>query len=270
VEPKHWAKVFSGYTIRFLLVAFLLALILAVIYWRLSENYAFNWNAALRFTPAFNTALLVTLKISLLGMVFGMLLGLIVALGRLSPWIMVRDLATLYVHTFRNVPFLVYVFFVYFGLGRAVDIRPLFEPLGWVVDERIVWGVVALSTFEAGFIAEIFRAGIQSIHKEQMESARALGLTYLQSMRYVILPQAFRNIIPALTGELIALVKESALLMVISVEELTLTARQLVRERFMHFEFFALLAVYYLMITLPLAGLSHVLERKLAIGRQER
>ena len=109
-----------------------------------------------------------------------------------------------------------------------------------------------------------FRAGIVSVHPTQREAARSLGMSAPQAMRYVVLPQALRNVIPAMTGELIALVKESSLLFVISLHELTLTARTLAAHQGNTFEFYTILAVYYLMLTLPLAGASYLLEKRLA------
>ena len=267
-----------------------------LIYGVISGSYPFRWNRALTELPQFNEALLVTLKVSVLGMVLGLVLGLFIALARLSlhyykpaplpknaPFYLyifaaskrlvvtlLHDIALLYVHTIRNIPFLVFVLLMYFGVGRAV-----FPPgtilnvpiLGWVIDERVLWGTLALGIFEASFISEIFRAGIQSIHKTQMEASRSIGMSYTQSMRYIVLPQAFRAIIPPMTSETILLVKESALLTVISLNELTQTARILGAQTLLQFEFFLILAVYYLIITLPLSYLSHILEKRLNIHK---
>jgi len=250
--------------------------LLSLIYWVLSQSYPFRWRPALQHLDEFHRGLqgnggfLLTLKISGVAMILGTTLGLLVALARLAPLALLRDMGTLYVHSLRNIPFLVFILFMYFGVAEVVQKGASIHLLGWVIEGRFFWGVLALSLFEASFISEIFRAGIQSIHPTQMESARSLGMSYLQAMRYVILPQAFRVIIPPLTGELIALVKESALLMVISLPELTLTAKQLGSQTPLQFEFYTILAAYYLAITLPLAGLSYLLERKFHIrGRDE-
>ncbi|OGF57740.1 MAG: hypothetical protein A2Z21_00880 [Candidatus Fraserbacteria bacterium RBG_16_55_9] len=218
---------------------------------------------------AFNKGLVLTLQVSAVAMILGAALGLLVALARLSPLFFLRDMGTLYVHSLRNIPFLVFILFMYFGVAPAFQSGAAVDLFGWHIDGRLFWGILALSLFEASFISEIFRAGIQSIHPTQMEAARSLGMNYFRAMRYVVLPQAFRVVIPPLTGELIALVKESALLMVISLPELTLTARQQGSQLPFQFEFYTILAAYYLAITLPLAGLSYLLERKFKIGGRE-
>ncbi len=255
----------GAWLLRVIFITGLLALMLGFLHFQLSKSYTFQWLIAFNFIPYFNEGLLLTIKASLIAGLVGMVIGLVIALARLSPFMHLRDLGTLYVHTFRNLPFYVFVLIVYFGFGRAIDVRPLVEAMGGIVDERLFWGVVALAVFEAAFISEIFRAGILSVHQTQKEAARSMGMSAPQAMCYVVLPQAFRNVIPALTGELIALVKESALLFVISLHELTLAARELAAHEGNTLEFYTILAVYYLMLTLPLAGFSHLLERKLSL-----
>lgn len=266
-QPKNHG--FVHLIIRFVLVSLLLAFITSALYAVLQQNYQFRWNIALSAEnlAAFNEALFVTIQVAFFAMIGGTILGLFVALARLSPFAILRDMGLLYLNTLRNIPFMVFILFMYFGVARVVPTGPYFEipMLGLEIDARLFWGVLALSLFEASFISEIFRAGIQSIHKTQMEAARSIGMSTPQAMRYVILPQAFRVIIPPLTGELIALVKESALLMFISIEELTLKTRQLISQTPLNFEFYTILAVYYLAITLPLSLLSYILERKLSI-----
>ncbi len=271
-EAIGWARAYQLLKIagRVLFSAALVTGTLLAIYGILSQSYPFRWRPALQDLDAFHQGLLRTLQISLVSMVFGTALGLLIALARLAPFALLRDMGALYVHTLRNIPFLVFILFMYFGVARSVIPTGAYVPLfGWELDARLFWGVVALSLFEASFISEILRAGILSIHPTQMESARSLGMNYLQALRYVILPQAFRNILPPLTGELIALVKESALLMIISLPELTLTAKQLASQKPLQFEFYTILAAYYLVITLPLAALSHLLERRLKLGGRE-
>ena len=261
-QPSNKYRVVTS-ALRALLVAALAAAFVAGLYWVLSQNYIFRWGLAWSQLPAFNRALMITLEASSMGMVMGLVLGLGVALMRLSSFAVLRDMGTLYVQTLRNIPFLVFVIFMYFGIARALLPHGYNVVLfGWDVDDRLFWGSIALGLFEASFISEIFRAGIQAIHKTQVEASRSLGMGYVQAMRYVVLPQAFRLIIPPLTGELIALVKESALLLVISLPELTLTAKQLSSQRPLQFEFYTILAAYYLSITVPISVVSHLLEKR--------
>ncbi len=269
VRARPPARRWLGLGLRAALVGALVAALLAGLYAVLSQSYTFRWNLALQHLPQFNEGLLITLQASAIGALLGLALGLVVALMRLSPFALLRDMGTLYVHTLRNVPFLVFVIFTYFGIARALLPRGYNVVLpGWDIDDRLFWGALALGLFEASFISEIFRAGIQSIHKTQMEASRSLGMGYVQAMRHVVLPQALRVIVPPMTGELISLVKESALLLVISLPELTLTAKQLSSQRPLQFEFYTILAAYYLAITLPISALSHGLEHRFARGRR--
>jgi His/Glu/Gln/Arg/opine family amino acid ABC transporter permease subunit len=249
---------------RFLLLSLALTLLIGPAYWGLSRNYSFQWAEAIKFLPRFSEGLVVTLQISAAGALLALMVGLVVALGRLAPWGPLRDLAGIYVHTLRNLPFIVVLLLFYFGLRRAVGLGG-FTLFGYEFSEPFVWGALTLGIYESSYLAEIFRAGIQSIHKEQIESARCLGLTYLQTMSYVVLPQAFRVILPPLTGVLIAMVKESALLYIISVPELTFKANLLVAplRRPYFFEFYTILAAYYLVIVVPLSLFSQWLEGRL-------
>jgi len=261
----HQSSRWFQWSVRSLIVAAIIAAALAGLYQVISQYYIFRWNLAWVQLPKFNEGLLITLLASGIGAALGLTLGLIVALMRLSPFTLLRDMGALYVHSLRNVPFIVFILFMYFGVSRALMPRGYNVVLfGWDIDDRLFWGSLALGLFEASFIAEIFRAGIQSIHKTQVEASRSLGMNYAQSMRYVVLPQAFRIIIPPMTGELIALVKESALLLAISLPELTLTAKQLSSQRPLQFEFYTILAGYYLAITVPMSFISYLFERHYA------
>jgi polar amino acid transport system permease protein len=256
-RSSRWFK----WSIRSFIVIAIIAATLTGLYFIISEYYIFRWNLVWSHLPKINEGLVITLQASVIGAVLGLSIGLIVALMRLSPLALLRDMGMLYVHSLRNVPFIVFVLFMYFGVSRALMPRGYnVILLGWDIDDRLFWGALALGLFEASFIAEIFRAGIQAIHKTQIEASRSLGMSYTQSMRYIVLPQAFRIIIPPMTGELIALIKESALLLAISLPELTLTVKQLSSSRPVQFEFYTILAAYYLAITVPISFLSFLFE----------
>jgi len=287
---------FGKLVARKVLVSALVVAIAAGLYLIISQTYPFRWQRAIDYLPLFDEALWMTIKVSCFGMGLGVPLGLLIALARVglhnyqpaplpesAPFwryitaylsrvviTLAHDLSLLYIHTIRNIPFLVFVLLMYFGVGRAL-IAPgqAVSLFGVPVDERMLWGSIALGLFEASFMSEIFRAGIQSIHKTQAEAARSLGMGFFQSMQHVILPQAFRAVIPPLTGESIALIKESALLTIISLGELTHIAQELGSRTLLQFEFFLILAGYYLILTVPLSILSHVLEKRLNIHRRQ-
>ena len=244
------------------------AVILFVLGWfayqGIADSYEFHWDKALRFASRYHSGLVMTLKVSAVAAVGATVLGLLIALGRLSPWVLVRDLAGLYIHTIRNLPFIVVVLVLFFGLRRGVGLDSV-TVFGHTFEAPFVWGSIALALYEASYMAEISRAGIQSVRSEQMEAARSMGMTYLQAMRYVILPQAITVIIPPSTGIFIGMVKESALLSIIGLPELTRTAVDLfapVRRPYT-FEFYLMLAGYYLIIVVPLSFLSQWLEGRL-------
>ncbi len=161
-------------------------------------------------------------------------------------------MSTTYVEIIRGTPLLVQILIVYFGLPAiGINLQP--EPAG----------IIALSICSGAYIAEIVRAGIESVPKGQMEAARSLGMSYLQAMRYVILPQAFRNVLPALGNEFIALLKDSSLLSVISIVELTRVGRQIVNTTFNAWTPFLGVALFYLLMTIPLSRLVSYSQKKL-------
>lgn len=266
--PLRWTRSKLWLALRFVIAGAILLGALALVFRGIGSNYTFHWSEALQFLPRFNQGLWVTIQLALLGTILAIVLGIVIALARLNSWGPVRDLAGVYVHTFRNLPFLVVALLFFFGLGQAIRLPPL-ELFGQVYVPQFIWGVLALGIYESSYLGETFRAGIQSIHKEQVEAARSLGMNYFHVMRYVVLPQAFRVILPPMTSTLIALVKESSLLYLISVPELTNAARQLaipLRRPYV-FEFYSILACYYLAIVVPLSVLSHWLEGRLGVSR---
>ncbi|MDW6003776.1 amino acid ABC transporter permease [Vibrio mangrovi] len=194
----------------------------------------------------------VTVKISFISLFFAILLGLIFGLMRVSKNHTARDLSLTYVEIIRGTPLLVQIFIVYFFIGTVLDL------------DRFTAGVVALSVFTGAYVAEIIRAGIQSIATGQMEAARSLGMTYPQAMRYVVLPQAFKRTLPPLAGQFINLIKDSSLVSVISITDLTKAGREVVAGSFAPFEVWFTVAALYLLVTGSLSWAIQVLEKRLS------
>jgi His/Glu/Gln/Arg/opine family amino acid ABC transporter permease subunit len=190
-----------------------------------------------------------TLRLTLLALLFGIPLGLLVALGRLSHFPPMAWAAGFYVEAIRGTPLLVQIFFVYYVLPAVGVSLPEFPA-----------ALVALSVNAGAYIAEIFRAGIQSIDVGQMEAARSLGMTYPQSMRLVILPQAVRRVLPPLTNEGIALLKDSSLVSVMGMSELTRRGQELTSTYAAPMTVWPIVALLYLLMTLPLTRLAQYLE----------
>ena len=176
---------------------------------------------------------------------FGLISGYLMGIIRLSPIKPLRFLARAYIDFFRGTPLLVQIFMIYFGLPA------IFQEIGFNLTlNRFIAGVVALSLNSAAYIAEIVRGGIESIENGQTEAAKSLGLNPLQTMTYVIFPQAFRRMIPPLGNEFISLLKDTSLVAVIGFEELFIKGQLIVSENYRALEIYAAVAVIYLCLTL--------------------
>jgi polar amino acid transport system permease protein len=213
-------------------------------------SYTFNWPLVFSgdYGRWFVDGLAVTLELSRISIVLALGLGTILTVLRLSRVTPLVWFAAGYVEFFRNTPLMVQIFFWYFG---SDPILPAFFKT-WLYQQNIEFAtaVIALSTYTAAFIAEELRAGILSIPKTQIEASRATGLTFLQAMGYVILPQAFRIIIPPLISQFLNLIKNSSLAMTIGVMELTYIARQVEAHTFHGFESFTVSTLIYLSLSL--------------------
>jgi polar amino acid transport system permease protein len=218
---------------------------------RLRTNYL-DFGIIFNNLDAILQGVLVTISLALLAEVLGIILGLVLALLKISRSRILSWPAQVYIDFFRGTPLLVQIIIIYFTTA-SVGLR--FESLFFA-------GLVALTLNSAAYVAEIFRAGIQSIDKGQMEAGRASGLSYPQTMRYIIVPQAFRRTIPPLTNEFVTLVKDTSLVSVLGLAELLRAARVLQAETFNGTPLIAA-AFIYLIICLPLIYLANGLERRL-------
>ncbi|KXU39422.1 ABC transporter permease [Ventosimonas gracilis] len=198
------------------------------------------------------SGLFTTLWIAVLSAIVALAIGLMAGLARLSQNPTLRDLTSIYVELVRGTPLLVQIFIFYFFIGTVLNLSREFA------------AVAALGLFTGAYVGEIIRAGIQSIAKGQDEAARSLGLSSVQSMRHVILPQAFRCVLPPLAGQFITLVKDTSLISAIAITELTKSGREAITSSFSTFEIWFCVAGLYLLINLPLSQLTNYLERKLA------
>lgn len=201
-----------------------------------------------------------TLYITLVGFAIAMVVGLMAGLGRISRNVFVRNIAITYVEFIRGVPTLVLIFTLAFVIVPAMT-----EAIG--IDNRDVSievrAILALAIIYGAFLAEIFRAGIESISVGQMEAARSLGMNYRQAMQHIILPQAIRNISPALGNDFIAMLKDSSLASVLAVRELTQRSRLHAGSTFRFAESYVLLTFFYLTMTIILSLLLRWYERRI-------
>lgn len=227
----------------------------------------------------------VTIRVSIVAYAAAVLLGLLVGLMRVSSRRLTREAASFYVEILRGVPMLVLLYYVVFaGAPGAVQIinafgelllrLGVFTGLGQSMATLNVRAVdftfrviVALSIGYSAFLAEIFRAGIQSIERGQMEAARSLGMTYWQAMRYVILPQAVRRVLPPLGNDFIAMLKDSSLVSVMGVADITYQGKVYAASTFKFFETYNVVAFLYLVMTIGLALLVRYVERRMPQSR---
>lgn len=213
-------------------------------------GYQFDWSLVLtgEYRDWLIDGFLLTLKISGVAGVFALFLGTLVAVMRLSRVRPLEWFSLAFTEFFRNTPLLVQIFFWYFG-SEAILPKFLNQWL-YEHDFEFAAGAIALTVYSAAFIAEEIRAGVFSIPKNQLEASRATGLSFLQAYRYVILPQAFRIVIPPLISQFLNLLKNSSLVMTIGVMELTYQARQVESFTFHGFESFTVATVVYLTVSL--------------------
>ena len=215
-------------------------------------SYHFDWSIITSGTyhEWLVSGVVVTLKLSAISIVLSFIIGLLIAVMRMSQNRLVRWFSHVYLEFFRNTPLLVQIFFWYFGSYRILPmvVNDWLNEVGF----EFAAAVIALSIYTSAFIAEDIRSGVLSIPKEQMEAARSAGFSYLQSMRYVILPQAVRITIPPLINQFLNLAKNSSLAMTIGVMELTYQARQVESYTFKGFEAFTAATVVYVVISLAI------------------
>ena len=194
----------------------------------------------------------VTVQITAISVGLGLFFGLFIGIAQISRVAIFRVPAKIYVDFLRGTPLLVQIFMIYFALPMLLGTR---------IDPSIA-AIVACSINSSAYIAEIFRAGIQSIDKGQMEAGRSLGLNWSQTMRFIIIPQAFKRIIPPLGNEFIAMLKDSSLVSVIGFEELTRQGQLVIASTYGAMEIWTAVALIYLIMTMPITRLVAYLEKR--------
>ena len=193
---------------------------------------------------------LMTIKLSLASLVISLLIGVFSALGQVSRLLPVRYFAGVYVKFIRGTPLIMQIYLFFYIIGTA-----------WGVTSRFWAGVMILSIFEGAYISEIVRGSLLSLDPTQLEAAKAVGFTYTQTVRHVIVPQLMERTLPALTGQFASIIKDSSLLSMIAVIELTQTVREISSVNFRLFECYFVLGLLYLALTLPLSMVTKRIER---------
>lgn len=194
----------------------------------------------------------VTIEITVFSVAIGFFIGLFVGIARISQFKILQIMAAVYADCIRGTPLLVQIFLIYFALPMAIGQRV----------EPFIAAVAACGINSGAYVSEIFRAGIQAIDVGQMEAGRSLGLTWWQTMRFIILPQAFKNILPPLGNEFIAMLKDSSLVSVIGFEELTRRGQLIIAQTYGSFEIWMTVAVLYLIMTMAISRIVAFLEKR--------
>ncbi len=206
----------------------------------------------------------ITLKLSIIATIAGIIIGIIGGIARMSSNPTLKWTSMVYVEIIRGSPLMVQILIWYFVFGTVIN--DLLATSGMGRLPAFWYGVASLACFAGAYVTEIVRAGIQSIHKGQTEAARSLGMSYAQSMRHIILPQALRRILPPLAGQFISLIKDSSLLGIIAIRELTKAAREVVSASLQPFEVYFLAAILYLVLTFTLSMAVQKLEKRMAVS----
>lgn len=224
------------------------------------------WNI-LKFV---SDGILITVQVTVVSFIFTLIVGLFGGLGRISRNRVLNGIATLYVEVVRGVPLLVQLMAWYFAfpsviqsLGKSLNI-PAFQNY---LANPVAMATLGLTVGYGAYMSEVYRAGIQSIPKGQMEAARSLGMTYFQAMRYVILPQAVRIILPPVGNEFISLLKDSSLVSVVAVADITRRGREIMATNFLPIQTWTMIALIYLVMTLATARLVNFIEKRTKIER---
>ena len=224
-----------------------------------------GFQSAFQYFQLFEEGLVCTVTLSLLTVVCGFVLALVLALMRMSKIAPLRILATTYVEVFRATPLMVQLFLVYYVLLAGVSL-PAFKLFGIIRFERLIPGVIALALNSAAYLSEIIRSGIQSIDGGQTEAARSLGMTPAQTMRYIILPQAIKNILPAIANEFVTIIKESSICWTIGVQEIMSAVNSIKAATYTVGEAAIIAACVYFCLTFPPSKIIEHFERKMSRG----
>jgi polar amino acid transport system permease protein len=229
----------------------LVALTAVVVGALLALPYHWSWSGVWDYRQLYITGWLTTLMVAAVALPLATLLGLLFALARRAPWLPLRYVARIYVEATRGAPLLVQIYLYFYVFAQVLG-----------ADNRYVIGPIILAAFSGAYISEIIRGGLESIGRSQLESARAIGLTTPQTYRYVIFPQAIRQILPGLAGQFVSLVKDSSLLSIIALNEFTKAGENTNAFTASPFESYIPVAIGYLLITIPISLWTQRLEQR--------
>jgi len=208
--------------------------------------------------PSLLSGLWVTIEIAVISLILAVILGIILGIFSISTSKILKIVSSIYIYIIRGTPLMIQALFLFFGVGQALNIR--FDPM--------VAAIIVLTVNAAAYMAEIFRGGIQAVDNGQMEAARSLGLSYYKAMRKVILPQAIKIMVPSILNQFIVTLKDTSILSVISIRELTLSGQIIIARNFQAMNMYAIVACMYFIIITLLTLVSRHVERGLSYGNK--
>lgn len=226
---------------------------------------AAGFQKVFEYFPYFERGVLYTVLLAFFSVLFGLFLAFLLALMRLSDSKILRFLSGAYVEFVRGTPMLVQLYIIYYGVFSAIKI-PQFIIFGFIDGSRFIPGIVAISLNSAGYVAEIIRGGIQGVDYGQTEAARCLGLRQGQNMRFIVLPQAIKNILPAIANEFVTIIKESSICSVLGMQEIIYASNIIRSSTFRPMEPLLIAAALYFLLTFPSSKAIQAIERRMRRG----
>ena len=215
-------------------------------------EYDFQWKGVWEYRQKFIDGFYLTVVISFFALLLSLAIGLFFTYGQNSKLILLRYFSRFYVEIIRGTPLLVQILIFFYVFANNMGF-----------DNRYIVGTIILALFAGAYVTEIIRAGLQSIGLEQYESAKSLGFNQFQTYRYIILPQAYKRIIPPLTGQFASIIKDSSLLSIISIQEFTMNAQEVNAFTYSTLESYIPLAIGYLLLTYPISLYAAYLAKKM-------
>ncbi|MGL6168812.1 MAG: amino acid ABC transporter permease [Fusobacteriaceae bacterium] len=246
-----------SFLVKFLNWGIVLGVLILIMNYAFSSiNYNYSWTEILEtYWYKFVWGFFLTLVISFFSLIGSVLIGTIIALGSRTNFLPFNYFVKFYVEIIRGTPLIVQIFLFFYVIGTAFRI-----------ENRYIMGVIIMAMFSGAYVSEIVRAGIESIDKSQLETAKALGLTKHQTYRHIIFPQVIKRIMPSMAGQFASLIKDSSLLSIIAVNEFTKNVQEVDSLTFSPIENYCILALGYLILTYPISHLSKYLEKRFSYG----
>ena len=225
-----------------------------------------GFSKAFEYWKLFVQGVVCTVSLSALTVIFGFILALFLAICRMGRSKILKAVATAYVELFRATPMVVQVFVIFYVVFEGVKVLPGYKLFGFIRFERFFPAVVALSLNSGAYLCEIIRSGIQSIDFGQTEAARSLGLSSWKTMRFVVLPQAIKNILPAIANEFVTIIKESAICYTIGVQDIMSAVNAVKGATYRMAEALIIATALYFCLTFPTSKIIEHFERKMSVG----